>query len=313
MLDRLSLRAAAPVEEILGHVLAETAYADILEASEDPTDSDRLANIQELLTAAREFDEQNPVEAPLETFLEQTALVNDTDAWEAETDRATLMTLHAAKGLEFPVVYIVAVESGLLPHERSKDDPDKLEEERRLLFVGITRAEEHLQLSMAEYRSFRGQRWPTVPSPFLMELPREEMELRELAAKRVNRASHPFDDAPVDDDIYFDPGSDVPFEADEAPVADDDLSFDFGANAKPKITTAANLLPEKPTAAEPEREPVYPSEMFTQGMTVVHPEYGPGKIVALNGPHDRRIATVNFASGAGQKKLRLDFAPLRPV
>jgi DNA helicase-2/ATP-dependent DNA helicase PcrA len=310
MYDRLSLRAAAPVEEILGHVLIETAYDDILEASDDPADQDRLANIQELLTAAREFDEQNPIDSPLETFLEQAALVNDTDEWETETDKATLMTLHAAKGLEFPVVFIVAVESGLLPHERSKDDPDKLEEERRLLFVGITRAEQELQLSLANSRSFRGQRWPTVPSPFLMELPREEMELREMGSSRMQHSQ--WDEA-QSDDAYFDPGHDQDLGVDQSAAASSDLSFDFGANTSSQINTAADLLrDDEPSTEADSSETVYPAESFTQGMTVVHKEYGPGKIIALSGPVDRRVATVNFVT-AGQVKLRLDFAPLRPV
>jgi DNA helicase-2/ATP-dependent DNA helicase PcrA len=89
------------------------------------------------------------------------------------------MTLHAAKGLEFPVVFIVALEQGLLPHERSTQDAKELEEERRLLFVGITRAQEDLQLSLARNREFRGVRRMTVPSTFLMELPRQEMRVAE--------------------------------------------------------------------------------------------------------------------------------------
>jgi DNA helicase-2/ATP-dependent DNA helicase PcrA len=93
------------------------------------------------------------------------------------------MTLHASKGLEFPVVFIAAIEEGLLPHERSRDHPDELEEERRLLFVGITRAQEELHLSMARYREFRGQRRLTVPSQFLMELPVTEFQRNEAAAQ----------------------------------------------------------------------------------------------------------------------------------
>src|SRR4029079_13840213 len=92
------------------------------------------------------------------------------------------MTLHAAKGLEFPVVYIVAVEQGVLPHERSINDEEQIEEERRLAFVGITRATERLELSYAVQRDFRGQRRRTVPSSFLLEMPREEMELVEVGA-----------------------------------------------------------------------------------------------------------------------------------
>ena len=89
----------------------------------------------------------------------------------------TLMTLHASKGLEFPVVYLTAVEEGILPHERSREHPEQLEEERRLMFVGITRAQQELQISTARYRDFRGQRKLTIPSSFLMELPRGEMDV----------------------------------------------------------------------------------------------------------------------------------------
>ena len=172
LFDRLAAVAGAPLEEILGHVLAETAYEEQWKASGDPEDDERLANIRELLTVAREFDERRG--GGLEAFLEETSLVNDTDDWQTTVNRVTLMTLHAAKGLEFPVVYIVAVEEGLLPHERSKSQPDQLEEERRLFFVGITRAQRELQISMAAQRDFRGSRRISVPSPFLMELPRAE-------------------------------------------------------------------------------------------------------------------------------------------
>ena len=115
-------------------------------------------DIEELLTVAREFDERHPGDGHLELFLEETSLTGDTDDWEVELDRVTLMTLHSSKGLEFPVVYLVAVEEGLLPHERSRQEEEQLEEERRLMFVGITRAQQELQLSMARYRDFRGRR-----------------------------------------------------------------------------------------------------------------------------------------------------------
>ena len=120
--DRLAVHAAEPVEEIMGHVLAESGYKQFLEDSELEEDQDRLANIEELLTAARQFDENHFGDSPLESFLEESCLVNDTDAWAVDDDRVTLMTMHAAKGLEFPVVFIIALEDGLLPHERSRDD-----------------------------------------------------------------------------------------------------------------------------------------------------------------------------------------------
>ena len=117
--------------------------------------------------------------------MERTWLVNETDNWDTETDKATLMTLHAAKGLEFPVVFIVAVEDGVLPHERVGQHPDELEEERRLAFVGITRAKEELQLSYAVTRDFRGVRRRTIPSSFLMEMPRDEMEMVDAATEYI--------------------------------------------------------------------------------------------------------------------------------
>ena len=126
-------------------------------------------------------------------------LVNETDNWDTETDKATLMTLHAAKGLEFPVVFIVAVEDGVLPHERVGQHPDELEEERRLAFVGITRAKEELQLSYAVTRDFRGVRRRTIPSSFLMEMPRDEMEMVDAAGAFDAAAFDPWDE-PDDDD-----------------------------------------------------------------------------------------------------------------
>jgi len=203
LVDSLGEASGESVEEILGLALEESGYQDYLKKSDTEEDHQRLANIQELLTVGRQFDEENLGDNSLEAFLEQASLVNDTDAWEDESDRVTLMTLHAAKGLEFPVVYIVAVEDGLLPHERSKDSPDQLEEERRLLFVGITRAEQELQLSGAKYRDFRGQRLMTVPSRFLMELPRDEMDCGD-----ADRVPFGVPDWVTDDFSDGDPGDD---------------------------------------------------------------------------------------------------------
>ena len=199
MFDHLSLVATAPVEEIIGRVLADSGYHDFLKQSEDEDDQERLANIEELLTAAREFDETHPGEGALEAFLEQAALVNDTDAWEVEHDRVTLMTVHAAKGLEFPVVFMIALEEGIFPHERSRNDGEQLEEERRLLFVAVTRAKEELHLSRACYRHYRGQFRPTVPSTFLMELPTEELDFIQPQAS-VPAHSIDFPDESMGDD-----------------------------------------------------------------------------------------------------------------
>jgi ATP-dependent DNA helicase UvrD/PcrA len=302
--DRLSLLAAAPVEEIMGHVLAESGYKQFLEDSEDEEDLERLANIEELLTAARQFDECFAGDGALEAFLEEASLVNETDAWEVDDDRATLMTLHASKGLEFPVVFIVALEDGLLPHERSRDNEADLEEERRLLFVGITRAREELRLSLATNREFRGQRRRTVPSQFLMELPRAEMDV----LGPVVAAAPDWDPSQLQLDA--EDAQEYCWQADSTPEVEPPPSRAASAT-KPAIgplTTAAELhRPGKRDTARVE------PEVFHQGMVVRHPEYGLGKIVALSGSGERRMAAVLFASDAGEKNFVLAKSPLRPA
>ncbi len=285
LFDRLAAVLDSPVEEILGNVLTETGYKKGLKESDNEEDQQRLANIEELLTVARQFDERNPGQRHLEEFLEETSLTGDTDDWEAETDRVTLMTLHASKGLEFPVVCLVAVEQGLLPHERSVDHLDQLEEERRLMFVGVTRAQEELQISRATYRDFRGQRKMTVPSQFLMEIPRGELELREQES-----AAPPWSDPYGEETVYQRPPAPPPFRP----------------AVLPSLTTAAEMIHGGPLPA------VSPDEFF-QGMLVRHPQYGLGRIVALSGSGLGRKATVDFPTSAGRVKFMLAKSPLRPV
>jgi DNA helicase-2/ATP-dependent DNA helicase PcrA len=130
---------------------------------------DALDNVSELINSAARYDEQAE-EGSLLDYLQEISLFSDTDAYDAASQRVALMTLHAAKGLEFSDVCIVGLEEGLLPHERSVDDEDELEEERRLFFVGLTRAQEGLHISYAKYRTVRGQTLRSIPSKFLYEL-----------------------------------------------------------------------------------------------------------------------------------------------
>ena len=116
---------------------------------------DAIENVNELISSAGDYDAQNP-EGSLVEWLQQISLVSDVDAVEAGAGAVTLMTLHAAKGLEFPVVFVIGLEEGVLPHERSLRDEDQMEEERRLCFVGMTRAQERLTLTHATYRTTRG-------------------------------------------------------------------------------------------------------------------------------------------------------------
>ena len=180
MMSELSRGDCGSVEQLMKTVLDRTQFTAGWADSDSEDDQNRLANVQELLTAAHQFDEAEGSDASLEGFLELTSLVNDVDALEEAAGQVTLMTLHAAKGLEFPVVYIVAVENNLIPHERSMRNNDlrELEEERRLLFVGVTRAEERLCLTQTRMRAFRGRLLPTIPSPFLTEMPLKDRDFR---------------------------------------------------------------------------------------------------------------------------------------
>ncbi len=252
LFDRLSAALGGPVEEIMGLVLSETGYQKQLSESDDEEDQQRLANIEELLTVARDFDERRGVSVGqvanlsqadhLEAFLEETCLVNDTDAWQTDADRVTLMTLHASKGLEFPVVFLTAAEEGILPHERSREHPAQLEEERRLMFVGITRAQQELQISLARYRDFRGQRKLTIPSSFLMELPRAEMEIELPESRELQDDSYHCQTPP--DSTRGEAFDDAVYDAFEAEPSSDGRPVQVAPLRTPRtlsLTTAAAL------------------------------------------------------------------------
>jgi len=287
MWRRLEEAAQGPVEELLGLVVEETGYRAYLESAHDEQTQERLANIEELLTVARDFDDRHQSQGNLADFLEEVSLVGETDAWNDQDDRVTLMTLHASKGLEFPVVYLIAVEEGILPHERARDIPDELEEERRLMFVGITRAREELTLTRVLYRDFRGQRRLTIPSVFLFELPRGEMLLEDRSGLSA---------LPSNESQFY-----------QAPLP---AASSAGTRANPnrgnsRIITAAELAGGSGPAVHPDQ--------FRQGMTVLHAEYGIGRIVALSGSGVKRVANVEFPPPIGRVKIRLSEGKLRPL
>lgn len=318
MVDEFQRYATSPVEEILGHILAKSGYEDFVADRDERADEDRASNIRELLSAARQFDMYHNGSDYLDAFLEQSALVSDTDAWEDETNKVTLMTLHGSKGLEFPAVFMVAVEHGKLPHERSMKDPVQLEEERRLMFVGITRAQASLTISYAKYRDYRGQLAPTIASHFLMELPRNEMHVVMPSTSPVKFPDEDYPDAwdDVGDDDHidetleslpddataFDPSM---FDEPATQIADEPTAIKSLADAS--ITTAASLAGETANEQQP-LEPIDPND-FAHGMRVKHPEYGLGKIVALSGEGKGRTATVNFVM-SGEKKFILAYSVL---
>ena len=201
LLDELDelVQRGEPTAELLEAVYARTGYAAELEASEDPQDASRRENLAELVTVAREFagdaavadldDSDVAVGAPapgsLAAFLERVALVADADSIpDDDSGLVTLMTLHTAKGLEFPVVFLTGMEDGVFPHMRTLGDPKELAEERRLAYVGITRGKERLYLSRALMRSAFGQPSANPASRFLAEVPDELVEWRRAEARR---------------------------------------------------------------------------------------------------------------------------------
>lgn len=318
--------APTPVEEIVGLVITITGYTKPLIESTVAEDQERLANVQELLTAAGQFDSYNedfPEDGGLDGFLEQVALVNDTDNMDSEGDKVTMMTLHAAKGLEFEAVFIIALESGILPHSRSREDPLQLEEERRLLFVGMTRARRYLQLSMAQYRHYRGTLGSTIPSSFLMELPRDEMSLRNFGQSHFDGGdpySQETSDAEYDEYSQVEPGEAAPSQSlgdpTGGPIGTSGPLDASPTSATPAVNigglkTAAQLAGDEPSPDAPLAE-VSPNA-FRLNMVVTHPEYGLGKIIALSGKGPKRRATVQFFQEADHRKFFLIHSKMRPV
>ncbi len=164
--------AQLTVTELVERVLHESGYLAELQAEPGPDGESRLQNVQEFLTVTQQFDDQTGGQpGQLAAFLEQVALVSDADAYDEETGKITMMTLHAAKGLEFPVVFLVGMEEGVFPHSRAVWEPGEIEEERRLAYVGMTRAEELLFLTCARQRTLYGSTNLNAMSRFIEEIP----------------------------------------------------------------------------------------------------------------------------------------------
>ena len=250
--------------------------------------SDKLANAAELVSVAAEFDGQYDPEAvgnsagPLGDFLQQVTLVSDTDRLKDAGGSVTLMTLHAAKGLEFPFVAIVGVEDGLIPHARAigfSTNPDEMEEERRLAFVGITRAMKHLVMSYARYRMVRGLTERTIKSQFLSEMPEECFETIDLTTEMDEGAGSLG---------YRDEGS-------------------YGRQAQRSREDSRGY-----EAAAMRRDAERVSGEFKRGMLVRHPAFGLGRIVDISPVGSAARVVVKFQV-VGEKKLIMPPAPLERV
>lgn len=178
LLDLLAPVVNGSAKSAIDNVLAHSGLYAAFRA-ESKADSAPLDNVNELITAAAEYDREHPVGSLVE-WLHQISLVSDQDAYDAASGTVTLMTLHAAKGLEFPVVFIAGCEEGLLPHHQHKEARNELEEERRLFFVGMTRAKSKLTLTHARFREFRGMTQRTEASRFIHEIPEENTQVVRL-------------------------------------------------------------------------------------------------------------------------------------
>ena len=305
LIDQLMVHAAARVEDIIIRVIGATEYRRYLQENFEDA-QEREDNVDELISAAREFDHDFSDESSLESFLENTALVNDTDSMD-DNDVVTLMTIHAAKGLEYPVIYIVGAEEGLLPHERSIGTDDEIEEERRLFFVGITRAMQQLQISRAMSRPRRGGFSFTIASRFLMELPRDRMHVVEPRTYLSNHER-------TDYSIYQDDSDQW---QEETIYLDDDIEQSSGPVEVPspergEFLSDVNLKSEDPQrwleskvmSAAKIKSPMDDGQPYEVGVSVTHPEYGLGIIESISGNARKRTATVNFEM-VGQKQFRL--------
>jgi DNA helicase-2/ATP-dependent DNA helicase PcrA len=184
-MERLKERAegGADVDELVQEVLSETGYAEALKAERTIEAEGRLENLEELVGVAREFQQQAE-EPRLDEFLQQISLFSEQDNIRDDEGIVTLMTLHNAKGLEFPIVFIIGWEEGVFPHSRSIEEGD-LEEERRLAYVGITRAKRELYLSFARTRALYGGRDWNLPSRFLDELPADLTDVQQQEQRRT--------------------------------------------------------------------------------------------------------------------------------
>ncbi|WP_345264471.1 DNA helicase PcrA [Nocardioides nanhaiensis] len=312
MVEELQSMVAAGerADVILESVLARSGYLEELEASDDPQDATRVDNLGELVAVAREFSD-DPVAGPsadpadvdaglvapgLGDFLERVALVADTDQIPAEPDPdrpedsgvVTLMTLHTAKGLEFPTVFLTGLEDGIFPHSRSLGDQPELEEERRLAYVGLTRARERLYVSRAVVRSAWGAPSHNPASRFLDELPVDLVDWRRTEAAQTQWGR--------------------PDWASRSPAADSSYGGGQPTAAGRRNFSAAAARADAAAKAKPSRS--IPS--LHPGDRVLHDSFGMGTVVTLQGEGDKQVASIDFGS-EGVKRLLLRYAPVEKL
>ena len=272
---------------IIEEALERSGYLAELQNERSVEAEGRLENLSELVGMAREYE-------TVDDFLEQVSLVSDTDDIDEEESTVTLMTLHAAKGLEFPVVFLVGMEDGVFPHVRALGDPSELEEERRLAYVGITRAMQKLHLTSAWSRMMHGQTQYNPPSRFLDEIPSEL--INEIGGTRMLRSRR--DRSGGGRTYGGGGGSEIP------------TGRTFGGGGRDShsddVVESALAAANKPTPSGAE------SIGLKVGDDVRHSQWGEGVIVEIDGVGDKAEASVHFPS-IGPKRLLLSWAPLEKI
>lgn len=276
--ELMNLANEAPVEDLINRVLRDTGYLEELENERTPQAQSRIDNLHELISVAQEFaasEEENN----LENFLAHVALVSDIDDTELGEDAITLMTLHSSKGLEFPVVFLVGMEEGLFPHARTLMDETEIEEERRLCYVGITRAKEKLFLSSTKMRTIYGNTVTYPPSRFLQEIPARlvktiKRQERFSALENFKQVSEKYSTRPQKPASTFNPHS---------------------------------FMPQKTAAAAGGT-----GTRFNTGDRVSHSKWGEGMVVSVKDSPDGQEVKVAFA-GAGVRSLLTKYAVLKKL
>ena len=307
-----TLRAAeargASQADILEEVLDRTGYLAELRRSDDPQDASRVENLAELHSVAGAFAADAPT-GTLADFLERVALVADSDQVPAEGERGgqvTLMTVHTAKGLEFPAVFVTGMEDGTFPHQRSLGDETELEEERRLAYVAITRARERLYLTRAAVRSAWGTPQEMPPSRFLDDIPAELLDVRR-AATSGERMRASYGGSYGSGSYGRSRGSDG-----RDPWGDADTgafgSGRGGASAQPAGVRKVTRMGVAPAAAATEDKPVL---LLKVGDRVKHATLGAGTVTGVEGEGPRTVARIRF--GMAEKRLLVRMAPMEKI
>jgi DNA helicase II / ATP-dependent DNA helicase PcrA len=326
MIDDLARNMTGRVSDLLEAVLGRTSYRASLTTGAEEEDLQRNSNIDELLSAARQFDDHEP-EPSLTGFLETTSLAQDVDSIEEGEGAVTLMTLHSAKGLEFPVVYLAGVEQGLLPHDRAmrEGDPKQLEEERRLLFVGITRAREELYLTRCQMRLLNGRVMSTINSLFLEEI---SVCLKSFARSfpqimvpgqgyrdwQHNGQRVPVTEPQFDESLESDEPSGAskarrePRTAADLNLVKEQWRKDVAQGKSPLEALKTQLKSGADLLAQAE-----PAPRFAVGMQVRHPIYGLGEVTELSVIANRPSVKVFFAEKAREEQFIASKCPLKPI